>query len=245
MDEKALQYAYELFQADGYTGSVDDFKNLIDTNPDAFNYSFELFKADGYQDSIDDFATLLGVKKKDNLDVLKPSLSGNTMGSGLEAGGLEQSMLEQEFRAEQDSINLTGSLLVDKQNQLNTLNEEIESRDPALVGGNIPVTQLEFDEMNRLRDEIDSLETDYLTRQEKLDSLRFEIPDDVEVEINQEAQESYDPYKAYNVQNPRQSFLWSDASPQGRFARTLLGDEAIKKFNANMGRLISNISRPP
>jgi len=27
MDEKALQYAYELFQADGYTGSVDDFKN--------------------------------------------------------------------------------------------------------------------------------------------------------------------------------------------------------------------------
>lgn len=245
MDEKALQYAYELFQADGYTGSVDDFKNLIDTNPDAFNYSFELFKADGYQDSIDDFATLLGVKKKDNLDVLKPSLSGNTMGSGLEAGGLEQSMLEQEFRAEQDSINLTGSLLVDKQNQLNTLNEEIESRDPALVGGNIPVTQLEFDEMNRLRDEIDSLETDYLTRQEKLDSLRFEIPDDVEVEINQEAQESYDPYKAYNVQNPRQSFLWSDASPQGRFARTLLGDEAIKKFNANTGRLISNISRAP
>ena len=64
MNEKALQYAYELFQADGYTDSIDDFKNLIDTNPDAFNYSFELFKSDGYKDSVEDFATLLGVKKK-------------------------------------------------------------------------------------------------------------------------------------------------------------------------------------
>ena len=89
MNEKALQYAYELFQADGYADSLEDFKNLINTNSDAFNYSFELFQADGYQDSIDDFATLMGVK--DNLDVVKPSLTGDTMVSDLEAGGLEQS----------------------------------------------------------------------------------------------------------------------------------------------------------
>ena len=45
MNEKALQYAYELFQADGYADSLEDFKNLINTNSDAFNYSFELFQA--------------------------------------------------------------------------------------------------------------------------------------------------------------------------------------------------------
>ena len=63
MNDKALQYAYGLFQADGYTGSIDNFKNLIDTNPEAFKYSYGLFKADGYEDSEEDFATLLGVKK--------------------------------------------------------------------------------------------------------------------------------------------------------------------------------------
>ena len=124
MDEKALQYAYELFQADGYADSLEDFKNLINTNSDAFNYSFELFQADGYQDSVDDFATLLGVKKKDNLDVVKPSLTGDTMVSDLETGGLEQSRLEEEFRAEQDSINTTGQILLDKQRELIEIQEQ-------------------------------------------------------------------------------------------------------------------------
>ena len=55
MNEKALQYAYELFQADGYTDSIDNFKNLINTNPEAFKYSYGLFQADGYEDSEEDF----------------------------------------------------------------------------------------------------------------------------------------------------------------------------------------------
>ena len=126
MNEKALQYAYELFQADGYTDSIDDFKNLIDTNPDAFNYSFELFQADGYKDSVEDFATLLGVKKKDNLDVVTPSLTGDTMVSDSGDGGLEQSMLDDEFRTQQDSINLTANILFDKQKQLQSLDNQIK-----------------------------------------------------------------------------------------------------------------------
>ena len=245
MNEEAIQDAYGLFVDTGYTGSLGDFKVLLDTNPEAFQDAYDLFVDTGYTGTVEDFSSLMGVKKKDNPDVVRPRFLGDTTVSDSGDGGLEQSMLDEEFRVEQDSINLTGSLLVDKQNQLNTLKKEIQSRDPAIVGGEIPVTPLEFEELNRLTDEIDSLETDYLTRQEKLDSLRFEIADDVEVEINQEVQEGYDPYEAYGVQNPRQSFLWSDVSPQGRLFRKLFGDEAVKKFNANTGRLISNISRGP
>ena len=80
MDEKALQYAYDLFKADGYENSIDDFKNLLNSNPDAFNYSYKLFKADGYKDSEQDFANLLGVKKNENFnqDTDSPSGSGTS-----------------------------------------------------------------------------------------------------------------------------------------------------------------------
>lgn len=244
MDEKALQYAYELFQADGYADSLEDFKNLIDTNPDAFNYSFELFQADGYQDSIDDFATLLGVKKKDNLDVVSPSLTEDTMVSDLEGGGLEQSRLEEEFRAEQDSINATGQILLDKQREKNSLNNQIEQRQPNVVGQDIPITNSEFEELNRLTNEIDSLETDMLKRQEKLDSLRFEIADDVEIEIGEEKQ-TYDPYETFDVKNPKETILPTDFTPLGKAFRFVVGEEAAKKFSANTKRLISNISRSP
>ena len=256
MNEEAIQYAYGLFQADGYTDSIDNFKNLIDTNPEAFKYSYGLFQADGYKDSEEDFATLLGVKKKDNLDILKPSLSGNTMGSDSGAGGLEPSMLDEEFRAEQDSINLTSTILIDKQQQLQNLDSQIQSREPNVVGEDIPITPTEFEDLNMLRGEIDSLETDLSSRQEKLDKLRFEIPDDVEVDINQEEQESFDPYEKYDVENPRKSFMgrFEDFVPDTvekvqTFIRSespnILGEEAVKKFNANTNRLISNISRGP
>ncbi len=80
MNDKALQIAYELFQADGYTGSIDNFKNLIDTNPEAFKYSYGLFQADGYKDSEENFANLLGVKKNENFnqDTDSPSESGTS-----------------------------------------------------------------------------------------------------------------------------------------------------------------------
>ena len=242
MNDKALQYAYGLFQADGYTGSIDNFKNLIDTNPEAFKYSYGLFQADGYEDSEEDFATLLGVKKNENLN---QNITGLNSGDG----GLEQSMLE-----EQDSINLTGNLLIEKQQQLQNLDSQIQSREPNVVGEDIPITPTEFEDLNMLRGEIDSLETDLFSRQEKLDKLRFEIPDDVEAEINQEEQESFDPYEKYDVENPRKSFMgrFKDFVPDTLEkvqtylqSDAILGEEAVNKFNANLNRQISNISRGP
>ena len=162
--------------------------------------------------------------------------------------------MEEEFRAEQDSINATGQILLDKQRELNSLKNQIEQREPNVVGQDIPVTNIEFEELNRLTSEVDSLETDLLQRQEKLDSLRFEIPDDVEIEIGKVEEEAYDPYETYGVKNPRKSFMgrFKEFIPktlekiQGYMqSDAILGEEAVKKFNANTNRLISNISRTP
>lgn len=62
MNEEALKYAYDLFKKDGYAGSVDDYKNLIQTDKEAFDYSYQLFSNDGYEGKVEDFSTLLGMQ---------------------------------------------------------------------------------------------------------------------------------------------------------------------------------------
>jgi len=67
MNEEALDYAYNLFTADGYDGSVEEFNDLISTNGEALEYSFELFSNDGYDGTVEEFSTLIGIgepKKK-------------------------------------------------------------------------------------------------------------------------------------------------------------------------------------
>jgi hypothetical protein len=63
MNEEALRYSYDLFRKDGYTGSIDDFKSLMSSNPEALNHSYGLFKNDGYNSSVDDFKKLIGVQQ--------------------------------------------------------------------------------------------------------------------------------------------------------------------------------------
>jgi hypothetical protein len=64
MNEKALQYSFNLFTSDGYNGTFDDYKKLIASNKDAINYSYKLFSEDGYTGSLDEFSFLLGVGKQ-------------------------------------------------------------------------------------------------------------------------------------------------------------------------------------
>ena len=64
MNEQALQDAYELFTAEGYQGSLQDFVNLINSNPNALQDSYDLFKEEGYAKPIEDYQVLVGVKKK-------------------------------------------------------------------------------------------------------------------------------------------------------------------------------------
>lgn len=55
MNENAIQDVYNLFVKDGYSDSIDDFKELLSTNEDAVNDAYKLFVDDGYGDTILDF----------------------------------------------------------------------------------------------------------------------------------------------------------------------------------------------
>ena len=59
MNEQALNYSYELFKKDGYTGTIDQYKQLISSDKQALDYSYNLFKNDGYSGSVDDFNSLI------------------------------------------------------------------------------------------------------------------------------------------------------------------------------------------
>jgi len=63
MNEEALKYSYELFVQDGYNGTFDDYKKLMNNDQEAFKYSHDLFKNDGYDGDINKFSELLNVGK--------------------------------------------------------------------------------------------------------------------------------------------------------------------------------------
>ena len=60
-----IEVAYDLFKQNGYEDSIDDFKVLVSSNPDALNMSYDLFKKDGYKYTIDDFEKLMGLGLSD------------------------------------------------------------------------------------------------------------------------------------------------------------------------------------
>ena len=62
-NEQAIIDSFELFQKEGYNGTLDDFKTLMAANDEAFNLMFELVSNEGYADTKEDYAALIGVKK--------------------------------------------------------------------------------------------------------------------------------------------------------------------------------------
>ena len=65
MNEEAIQRFYELFQQDGYTKSLDEFKQLMRTNEEAQEVAYELALGDGYTKYFDDFKLLVGATMDD------------------------------------------------------------------------------------------------------------------------------------------------------------------------------------
>jgi len=61
MNEQAVKDLYNIFIDVGYNGSEEQFKVLLETNPDALNDGFNVFKEAGYNGTSDDFAVLMGV----------------------------------------------------------------------------------------------------------------------------------------------------------------------------------------
>tara|TARA_R110000851_G_scaffold87069_1_gene189531 strand:- start:5645 stop:15472 length:9828 start_codon:yes stop_codon:yes gene_type:complete len=86
MDEEALKYAFELFKKDGYNGSIEEYKGLINKDEKAFEYSYDLFKKDGYNGKSNEFKTLIGLTDasqtnqptQETTDPLKKKVSTNT-----------------------------------------------------------------------------------------------------------------------------------------------------------------------
>ena len=91
MNEEALNDAYSFFVNDGYNGSVDDFSNLLTSNPEALNDAYNYFTNDGYTNTIEDFSKLLGLGKTIDSTTMDPTGESDVMGSDLEDGSLESS----------------------------------------------------------------------------------------------------------------------------------------------------------
>jgi len=72
MNEEALQYSYNLFTKDGYNGTIEDYTQLLMSDPEAVDYSYNLFSADGYTGDLNQFSELIGLKKKEGTELPLP-----------------------------------------------------------------------------------------------------------------------------------------------------------------------------
>ena len=76
MNEQAINDAYQMFSQGGYSGSIDNFKQLIASNPNALNDSYEIFKSGGYSADIESFKTLMGVSNSFSNPFIKKKSPG-------------------------------------------------------------------------------------------------------------------------------------------------------------------------
>ena len=64
MNEEFVNILYSIAQQNGYEDAVEDFKELISTNPDLVSDMYSLANQNGYEDPIEDFEILVGFQKK-------------------------------------------------------------------------------------------------------------------------------------------------------------------------------------
>ena len=110
MNEEALKHAFGLFKADGYNGTIEDYKALIKENKEALDYSYGLFSSDGYNGSIGDFSTLVGVgnqqgpaKETANVGSVNQAVDTD---SNLGNGSLGSQKYDEATQITKDEINL-------------------------------------------------------------------------------------------------------------------------------------------
>jgi len=86
MNEEALNDAYQDFVDTGYNGSIDDFSELLKSNPEAFKDSYNSFVNTGYNGSEDDFSKLLGLETLGFIEKAKEGLKDGDINSVSEFG---------------------------------------------------------------------------------------------------------------------------------------------------------------
>jgi hypothetical protein len=73
MNEQSIIYSYNLFKKDGYTGSIDQFKQEIKSNELALVYSYNLFEKNGYTGGFNNYKILMGVTPQSPNPVPNPN----------------------------------------------------------------------------------------------------------------------------------------------------------------------------
>ena len=118
MNEEAFIDAYNMFLQGGYRGSRDEFRTLIESNPDAMNDSFEIFKSGGYNGSIQDYQVLIGVapgevKKKDKPVLDSAGEAGLSGLSDTERQDTQQISLQPQVEVAQDNTQVAQKKFID------------------------------------------------------------------------------------------------------------------------------------
>ena len=70
MNEQVLKDLYNRAVTKGYQKSIEDFSLLLEKNNDVLNDNYNYVKEQGYEKSIEEFSTLVGVKKKDDSELI-------------------------------------------------------------------------------------------------------------------------------------------------------------------------------
>jgi hypothetical protein len=122
MNEDAIKDAYDLFVNTGYNKSYDNFKALIQSNPNARKDAYDLFVSTGYNKTQKDFDQLMGigapapVKKKEQVSPSQQKAQPTSLATGGEmAGGPSEPSvkkgpsLQEQLQA---SVNLAAGALV-------------------------------------------------------------------------------------------------------------------------------------
>ena len=129
MNEEALNDAYQDFVDTGYNGSVDDFSELLKSNPEAFKDSYNSFVNTGYNGSEDDFSKLLGLETLGFVEKAKEGLKdgdinsigefgyalydimANRLPSSVKAGWAEQGGLEDQLQLNEEGKDIDDETL--------------------------------------------------------------------------------------------------------------------------------------
>ncbi len=178
MNEQALIDSFELFQQEGYNGTIDDFKMLMANNDNALNDMFGLFVNQGYRKSKEDYSILIGakppktVKKKDTTE----SISEDGLLEQFNIDDFRASLQEEKeqkkttgFR-EQPPVQVQDNTRISR--GLNLKNKLPQNSDFTGPKGAPLITQEDFDDIvseTRTPAEIRQQEMDAFFKQEKLD----------------------------------------------------------------------------
>lgn len=104
MNEEAIKVAYDLFVEDGYTKTIEEFKQLMITNLEGQQVAFNLFKGNGYTKEISDFQLLMGASGAEVITEKEQDLTQQDLTDKLSRGDVdfdEKTMVSEEAQYSQ------------------------------------------------------------------------------------------------------------------------------------------------